>query len=405
VVSLLPGSDLDFAITVEGWNTDCARQTYRLRLDTTMTEPTIAVVGQLYEDAPFYNYVTTAGATYTYAGGQLLKLNNRLEVVATSPRDSLSGAVGDFLEAGGGYVLVALLAEDGSRTVVRFDTTTLLPVDSTIVTAPIALEWRDLLWADDSLHLFGVYEDPQTEYTRSGLLFGSAAVTSTFPAGSAFTFPNLDAELTDLDGKANVIPVFGFCNGPGCEGEAYAVRYDSLYVTVTNRGTETIEGFYIQAREAPDCSCSFCIQYQTFRQRFDGLGLGPGESRELALDPVTVNYQIGRSQLCLWLTSLNDAVDINREDNLICLESLVSTNAPVRMPVVKLTPNHAAGELTVATDLAGTHDAILFDLTGRRLASASGSASTVLPMPALRGVYLVQVVDKLGRSQTVKVVW
>jgi hypothetical protein len=401
--SLLPGGADNFAITT-GEDDGCGRRTYQLRIDESMEEPTMAVVGQLYEDAPFADYATLGEATYTYAGGQLLKLNQRLDVVATSPQ-SPSLLVGEFLTAGDDFIGVALEETAGRRSIIRFETASLLPRDTTSVPALPGLVWQDFLWANDSFRLFGYYDDPETEGFRRAFPSGTSGVQLTLAPGTAFRFPNLDAELSLFIGLATTRPVIGSCNGPGCDGDAYHAAYDSLRLTVTNLGTETINGFYLQNREWLDCQCSFCDEVTTFRQRFDGLNLAPGERTELTVNPIYIPFQIGRSQLCLWLTSLNDAVDVDWENNIICLDRLSATEIAPRLSAIRVMPNRAAGTLTLSADQAGPFSVTLFDLQGRRVATASGLSAATIPMPSQRGVYLARLNDERGGSRTVKVAW
>lgn len=178
--------------------------------------------------------------------------------------------------------------------------------------------------------------------------------------------------LAVIDIEQLEAPVIDSFFSPGPEpGTLYNITGGKFRIQVTNTGNEEIHSFSVNIVFDYRINVWFCGPVSAGHIDFENQVINPGESIWVEFtDLLAEDQKIIPPQFCFWTSAPNNLPDGNPNDDMHCIDNLVSTQ-PIAENSFSISPNPANSEITLHWNSETTHDLIwkLIDVHGRVLKS------------------------------------
>lgn len=311
------------------------------------------------------------------------EIDHGIQINANVRTDLAAGASG-----------IWLLATTEPRQLLHYDTALTLLETKTV---PSDAPFQPVLVAADADRVVLAGE----EY---GLPFNQVVSLRSTSAANIFFDATPDAALTDV---TSVHPPVGYFYPAWYEHE---IVFDSVAVTLKNEGgsvldevtLNTVLGYYN----------FICHVTYTYRQKFTGLNLLPGNSMTLELGEIEQYGQFNvpaTTTLCFWTTLPNDSLDQFRPNNSICktFNVTVAVSDPKETKPLEIYPNPAMDAALIKVPDEPIAFARLYDMTGRLLLNTriSGNEWTLQRADLPAGMYQIIIAGENGQVYSGKIVF
>ena len=287
--------------------------------------------------------------------------------------------------------LVGVVDEHPQKlTITRIDPLTGAVRDVTrIDRPPDAITTPAVWWTTDSVYLDGAYtlKVSTEEGYRKDI---QSELNYVISAGTDYEHPEVDLSIEAVVATRTIE------QSPQEQcGNAFTVRYDTLLVTLANRGAQTIRSCdLVLLPFGRTCDGHGCDGEEWGLIRSQTLDLAPGEETVVALGSFGFSSRREAHTLAVTVTNPNDQVDVFGGDNYRFTEVVVGSRpepAPVELDWWQ---DRAVGKVGLRNEANNDLKLQLFDATGRSITnqrvSGSWSFSTAELLP---GVYFLSVIN------------
>ena len=374
---------------------------YRLTVNTAEGFPVIVTPVQRGSIADAHAQDLASRTVYYAAEGTLRAVDSLGQIITIAdelPRGNLrellfySGSVG-----------VWTTTDRGDALITRYDPTTGVLLDQTTIERPhpdveVASAW----WTADTIYLTGAAtQNIDTEGDRDRWVHEST-LNYAVATGEDYRHPIIDLSVTRVEAERTISPApQEFC-------DAFRVTYDTLRVTLSNRGDRTIRSCdLLLVPIGRSCNYPQCNPFRLPSRRRPALNLAPGTDTTISIQtPFSFASLLDNHQLAVVAVDPNKRVDVDPTDNYFLTEVIVSDRPEPELLALGFWQDRSGGRVGLRNEAGRNLSVRLFDAAGRLIGQERGRGAwsrSTADLPS--SVYFISVVDTVdGRTRTIRFV-